>query len=173
MRVHLGSDHAAFDVKNELARWLEADGHEVVDHGPHVLDPDDDYPVYCIRAARGVAADLGSAGVVLGGSGNGEQIAANKVAGVRAALAWSEETAALAREHNDANVLSVGARMHDVDTIRSFVRTFLTTDFSHGERHERRIGMITAFELDGTVPPFPDVPGAADTTNASDTSRDA
>src|SRR4051794_11722086 len=112
MRVHLGADHAAFEAKNELATWLAGEGHEVVDHGPHVLDPDDDYPVFCIRAAQGVANDAGSLGVVLGGSGNGEQISANKVKGIRAALAWSDRTAALAREHNDANVLSIGARMH-------------------------------------------------------------
>ena len=173
MRVHLGADHAAFEAKNELAAVLEAAGHEIVDHGPHVFDPDDDYPVFCLRAAAAVVADPGSRGVVLGGSGNGEQIVANKVAGVRAALAWSEQTAALAREHNDANVISVGARMHDVDTVAAIVRTFLDTHFSQGERHERRIGMITAYERDGVLPPFPDVPGAADLTNAVDTDRDA
>ena len=173
MRVHIGADHAAFEAKNELAKALEADGHEVVDHGPHVYDADDDYPVFCLRAAAGVVADPGSRGVVLGGSGNGEQIVANKVAGVRAALAWSEQTASLAREHNDANVVSVGARMHDSETVTAIVRTFLATDFSHGERHERRIGMITAYERDVVLPPFPDVPGGADVTNAVDTGRDA
>src|SRR5690606_20713762 len=105
MRVHLGSDHAGFELKQHLAGWLADHGYEVVDHGPTEYDPDDDYPVFCLRAARGVVADPGSLGIVLGGSGNGEQIAANKVAGVRAALAWNEETAALARQHNDANVL--------------------------------------------------------------------
>ena len=154
MRVHLGADHAAFDVKAKVSAWLEEQGHEVVDHGPHVLDPLDDYPVFCLRAAEGVAADPGSVGVVLGGSGNGEQIAANKVAGVRAALAWSEQTAALAREHNDANVVSVGARMHRPDEIIAIVDTFLSTEFSADERHHRRIGMLTAYELDGTLPPF-------------------
>jgi len=160
MRVHIGSDHAAFDTKNVLVAWLEAEGHEVVDHGPRVLDPDDDYPVYCLRTAAGVAADPGSLGVVLGGSGNGEQIAANKVRGIRAALAWSEETAALAREHNDANVLSIGARMHTAEVATTFVATFLSTPFSRGERHERRVGMLTTYELDGTLPPYalPDVP---------------
>jgi len=173
MRVHIGADHAAFEAKNDLATWLGEQGHEVVDHGPHIYDADDDYPVFCLRAAEGVVADAGSLGIVLGGSGNGEQIAANKVRGVRAALAWSEQTASLAREHNDANVVSVGARMHDIPTVRAIVTAFLTTDFSKGERHERRIGQITAFEIDGTLPPFRDVPGAADTTNAVDTNQDA
>ena len=173
MRVHLGADHAALEAKNELAAWLQAEGHEVVDHGPHGYDADDDYPVFCLRAAQGVAADAGSFGIVLGGSGNGEQISANKVRGIRAALAWSDETAALAREHNDANVVSIGARMHDLETVRGIARTFLTTDFSRGERHERRIGMITAYELDGTLPAFGDVSGAADTSNAVDTNHDA
>jgi len=162
MRVHLGADHAAFEAKNDLALWLRSSGHEVVDHGPHHYDADDDYPVFCLRAARGVVADSGSVGVVLGGSGNGEQIVANKVRGVRAALAWSEQTAQLAREHNDANVVSIGARMHDVATVRAIVGAFLATPFSRGERHERRIGMITAYELDGTLPPFPDVAAAVD-----------
>src|SRR6478735_1591700 len=99
MRVHLGADHAAFESKNDLAAWLESEGHEVVDHGPLLYDALDDYPVFCLRAAEGVVADAGSVGIVLGGSGNGEQIAANKVRGVRAALAWSEQTASLAREH--------------------------------------------------------------------------
>src|SRR5689334_6980791 len=107
MRVHLGSDHAGLELKEHLTAWLREHGHEPVDHGPFVYDALDDYPVFCLRAAAGVVADEGSLGVVIGGSGNGEQIAADKVAGVRSALAWSEETARLAREHNDANVLSV------------------------------------------------------------------
>src|SRR6478735_4550449 len=126
MRVHLGADHAAFEAKNDLVSWLEGEGHEVVDHGPHVYDADDDYPVFCLRAAEGVVADPGSFGIVLGGSGNGEQIVANKVNGVRAALAWSVQTAQLAREHNDANVVSVGARMHDGPTVRAIVGAFLS-----------------------------------------------
>src|SRR6478735_11209727 len=114
MRVHLGSDHAGLDLKNHLVSWLREHGHEPVDHGPFVYDALDDYPVFCLRAAEGVVADPGSLGVVIGGSGNGEQIAANKVDGVRAALAWSEETASLARQHNDANVISVGGRMNSL-----------------------------------------------------------
>ena len=116
MRVHLGCDHAGLELKDHLLAWLTEHGHEPVDHGPFVYDAQDDYPVFCLRAAEGVAADrdagLDSLGVVIGGSGNGEQMAANKVRGVRAALVWSEETARLAREHNDANVISVGGRMH-------------------------------------------------------------
>src|SRR3954449_11073816 len=112
MRVHLGSDHAGLELKDHLVGWLREQGHEPVDHGPFVYDAQDDYPVFCLRAAEGVVGDEGSLGVVIGGSGNGEQIAANKVKGVRAALAWSVETAELGRLHNNANVVSVGARMH-------------------------------------------------------------
>ncbi len=116
MRVHLGSDHAGLELKEHLLSHLAEKGHEVVDHGPFIYDAVDDYPPFCLRAAEGVIADredsVQSFGIVIGGSGNGEQIAANKVKGIRAALVWSEETAVLAREHNDANVISVGGRMH-------------------------------------------------------------
>ncbi len=151
MRVHLGSDHAGFELKEHLARWLADNGHEVVDHGPAEYDPDDDYPPFCVRTARGVVTDPGSLGIVLGGSGNGEQIAANKVAGIRAALAWSEETARLARLHNDANVVSVGARMHTPDEATGFVKVFLTTEFSGEERHVRRIAMLSRYEESGVI----------------------
>ncbi|MGI8523910.1 MAG: ribose-5-phosphate isomerase [Nocardioides sp.] len=155
MRVHLGSDHAGLELKAHLHDWLVERGHEPVDHGPFVYDADDDYPVFCLRAAAGVVADPGSLGVVIGGSGNGEQIAANKVAGVRAALAWSEETARLARQHNDANVVAVGGRMHPVDDLTRFVAIFLDTPFSGEERHERRIAMLTDYEATGDLPPLP------------------
>jgi ribose 5-phosphate isomerase B len=155
MRVHLGADHAAFDAKNHLAESLRATGHEVVDHGPFRYDPDDDYPPFCLRAAEAAARDQGSFGVVLGGSGNGEQIAANKVRGVRAALAWSEDTARLAREHNDANVLSLGARQHERAEVVAFVEVFLGTAYSNEERHIRRIGMISRYEETGELPPLP------------------
>ena len=144
--VHVGSDHAGFDLKAALLEILASEGHEVVDHGAHALDPDDDYPAFCIATAQAVVADQGSLGVVIGGSGNGEQIAANKVMGVRAALAWSEETATLSREHNDANVVAIGARMHDIDTAVGLVRLFLATPFSQGERHVRRIAEVAAYE---------------------------
>ncbi len=156
MRVHLGSDHAGLDLKDHLVGWLREQGHEPVDHGPFRFDPLDDYPVFCLRAARGVVEDPGSLGVVIGGSGNGEQIAANKVPGVRAALAWSDATAALAREHNDANVLSVGGRMHPVEEMTRFVHVFLTTDFTGAERHVRRIAMLADFESTGELPALPD-----------------
>ena len=159
MRVHLGSDHAGLDLKAGLTDRLSSQGHEVVDHGPYVFDPDDDYPVFCLRAAEAVVADqrggLAALGVVIGGSGNGEQIAANKVAGVRSALVWSEETATLARRHNDANVISVGGRLHTAEEIVRFVETFLTTDFSRAERHIRRIAQLAAYERSGQLPPLP------------------
>jgi ribose 5-phosphate isomerase B len=155
MRVHLGSDHAGFELKTALVTRLTELGHEPVDHGPLHYDALDDYPPFCLRAARAVVADEGSLGVVIGGSGNGEAIAANKVAGVRCALAHSEQTARLAREHNDANVVSVGARMHDEATALRLVEVFLTTPFSADERHLRRIGMLAEYERTGVLPPLP------------------
>jgi ribose 5-phosphate isomerase B len=152
MRVHMGSDHAGFEVKNRLAESLRASGLDVVDHGPHVYDALDDYPPFCIRAAEAVAADDGALGVVLGGSGNGEQMAANKVTGVRAALAWSVETARLAREHNNAQVVSIGARMHSFEEVQQLVEVFLRTPFSGEERHTRRIAMLHTYEETGEVP---------------------
>jgi ribose 5-phosphate isomerase B len=163
MRVHLGSDHAGLELKQHLTGWLLEHGYEVVDHGPFVYDPVDDYPVFCLRAARGVVDEPGSLGVVIGGSGNGEAIAANKVDGVRAALAWSEETARLGRQHNDANVVSVGGRMHTIDEMTRFIEVFLTTSFTGEERHARRIGMLTDYETTGTLPPLP---GAATPSDA-------
>jgi ribose 5-phosphate isomerase B len=160
MRVHLGSDHAGLDLKDHLLTWLRDHGYEPVDHGPFVYDAVDDYPVFCLRAAEAVVAErdrgLDSLGVVIGGSGNGEQIAANKVTGVRAALAWSEETATLAREHNDANVVSVGGRMHSLDDMTRFVEIFLATPFSGEERHVRRIGQLASYEATGEPPPLPE-----------------
>jgi ribose 5-phosphate isomerase B len=155
MRVHLGCDHAGLDLKAHLVAWLTEQGHEPVDHGPFVYDALDDYPVFCLRAAEGVAADPGSLGVVIGGSGNGEQMAANKVQGIRCALVWSEETAALAREHNDAQVVSIGGRMHTVAEMTRFVEVFLDTQFSEEERHARRIAMLTDYERTGELPPLP------------------
>ncbi len=156
MRVYLGSDHAGFELKNHLVGWLAQQGHQVVDCGPASYDPEDDYPPYVLRAAEAVAREAGSMGIVIGGSGNGEAMAANKVKGVRAALAWSEETASLAREHNDANVISIGARMHGIEQATRFVQVFLTTAFSGGERHSRRIGMLTRYETTGELPPCPE-----------------
>ena len=153
MRVHLGSDHAGFELKQAVARRLVELGHEPVDHGPEEYDAADDYPPYVLRAAQGVAGDPGSLGVVLGGSGNGEAIAANKVQGVRCALAWSRQTAALAREHNDANVVSLGARMHDEQVALELLEGFVSTEYSGEPRHSRRIAMLSAYEQSGVLPP--------------------
>jgi ribose 5-phosphate isomerase B len=152
VRVYLGSDHAGFELKAFLVEHLTSLGHDVVDVGPDVFDPDDDYPPFCIETAHRVVADSGSLGVVIGGSGNGEQISANKVPGCRAALAWSTETARLAREHNDAQVVGIGARMHAPAEAAEIVETFLTTSFSGGERHSRRIRQISDFESTGEAP---------------------
>lgn len=148
MRIYLGSDHAGFELKSAIVEHLTKAGHEAVDLGAHTYQPLDDYPPFCIEAGRRVVADEGSLGVVIGGSGNGEQIAANKVAGVRAILAWSIETATLGRQHNNANVISIGGRMHDVPTALSFVDAFIDTDFSHDQRHQRRIDLMSAYEAD-------------------------
>lgn len=155
MRVYIGSDHAGFELKNHLVKWLTERGYEVTDIGPAVYDAQDDYPPFCIETARRVVADEGSLGLVLGGSGNGEQIAANKVKGVRSALVWSKETARLAREHNDANVISIGARMHSLEEATGFVETFLDTPYSGEERHSRRIRMLSDYETTGQLPPLP------------------
>jgi ribose 5-phosphate isomerase B len=156
MRVHLGSDHAGLELKQHLMTWLREEGHEPLDHGPYVYDAEDDYPPYCLRTGEAVVADAGSLGIVIGGSGNGEQMAANKVTGVRAALVWSADTARLAREHNDANVMSIGARNHSLDDATALVGTFLATEFSGGPRHLRRIGMLTGYEQTGRLPDAPD-----------------
>jgi len=146
MRVHIATDHAGLEFKDALTEHLAALGYEVVDHGAYEYDAEDDYPQFCIAAAQAVAAEPGSLGVVFGGSGNGEQISANKVPGIRAALAWSIETAKLAREHNDANVVGIGARQHSQEDAFKIIDAFLTTDFTDAERHVRRIGQIAQFE---------------------------
>ncbi|MFD0787179.1 ribose-5-phosphate isomerase [Micromonospora azadirachtae] len=155
MRVYLGSDHAGYELKVHLASYLANQGYEVVDVGPHVFDPDDDYPAFCLHTGDRVVADEGSLGVVIGGSGNGEQIAANKIAGVRAALAWNTETAQLSREHNDANIVAVGARQHTLDEATAIVEAFLSTPFSGNERHARRIKQVAAYEASRELPPLP------------------
>ena len=155
VRVYLGSDHAGFELKARLADWLAQAGHEPVDCGPSSYQPDDDYPVYVMRAATSVVGDPGSLGIVIGGSGNGEQIASNKVRGVRAALAWTEETARLARQHNNANVLSLGAREYPLEDAVGFARVFVETPFSGEPRHVRRLGMIAAYEESAELPAEP------------------
>ena len=156
MRVYLGSDHAGFELKQRLVDHVRGLGHEPIDCGPFEYDAEDDYPPFVLSAASRVAADPGSAGIVLGGSGNGEAIAANKVRGIRCALAFSTDTARLAREHNDANVLSLGARMFDADAALEFVRIFLSTSFTGDERHVRRLAQLGAYEASGELPPLPD-----------------
>jgi ribose 5-phosphate isomerase B len=151
MRVYLGSDHAGFELKARLLEHVTSLGHEAVDCGAFSYDPEDDYPAPCITAGHRTVADPGSLAVVVGGSGNGEQIAANKVPGVRAALVWSDDTARLAREHNDANVISLGARNHPVEDALRFVEIFLATPFSQGERHRRRIAQLAEYEQTGHI----------------------
>jgi ribose 5-phosphate isomerase B len=155
MRIHIATDHAGLDLSRHLQQHLTDAGHDVVDHGPQSYDPLDDYPTFCINAARAVARDrtdgVEALGVVFGGSGNGEQIAANKVTGIRAALVWSLATAQLAREHNDANVISIGARQHTVEEAVSFIDAFIATPYPGDERHARRIAQLAEYETAGAI----------------------
>ena len=155
MRIHIATDHAGLETSHFLIDSLTSLGHEVFDHGPKSYDPLDDYPSFCINAALAVVHDqqAGSEalGVVLGGSGNGEQIAANKVKGIRAALAWNADTARLAREHNDANVIALGARQHSKEEVLELIKVFIAEPFSGDERHTRRIGKIATYELTGEI----------------------
>ena len=151
MRIHIGSDHAGLEFKNELITHLVVNGHDVTDHGPYEYDALDDYPDFCIPCAEAVAKDSTSVGIVLGGSGNGEQISANKVKGIRAALVWSLETAKLAREHNNANVISVGQRQHTAQEVKDFIDLFLATKFPGDERHVRRVQKVSNYEITGDL----------------------
>lgn len=158
MRVHIATDHAGLDFSLALQESLAAEGFEVIDHGPIEYDAVDDYPSFCINAAIAVAKDqaagIEALGVVFGGSGNGEQMAANKVAGIRAALVWSEATATLAREHNNANVIAIGARQHSFEEALTLIKLFLSTPYPGEERHTRRINQIAEFEATGTIAGF-------------------
>ncbi|MGH3651446.1 ribose-5-phosphate isomerase [Glutamicibacter sp.] len=155
MRVHIATDHAGLELSDYLVKHLTAKGYEMVNHGPKSYDPEDDYPAFCINAAQAVVEDqrsgVAALGIVLGGSGNGEQIAANKVEGIRAALAWNMDTAKLAREHNNANVIAVGGRQHSVEEAAELIEAFLAEPFSEAERHVRRIGKIATYETTGEV----------------------
>lgn len=144
MRISIGCDHAGYHLKQRLAAYLRAGGHEVVDFGTHSDQPVD-YPDFCAPAARAVVSGDADVGIVLGGSGQGEQIVANKVRGVRAALCYDLETARLARRHNDANVVSIGARLTDPDVAERIVDAFLSTPFEGG-RHRARIEKIAQVE---------------------------
>lgn len=154
MRIYLGSDHAGLELKNHFVERLAARGHDVTDVGPHAYDADDDYPPFCVETARLVVDDDGSLGLVIGGSGNGEQIASNKVPGARAALTWNVETARLARRHNNALLAAIGARMHPVEEAERIVDAFLTTEFEGG-RHQRRIDLLVQYERTGEPPALP------------------
>ena len=156
MRIYLGADHAGFELKNTIKDHLLAGGYEVIDCGAHVYDADDDYPAFCIAAAQGVVDNPGSLGIVLGGSGNGEQIAANKVKGARCALAWSVETARLAREHNNAQLIGIGGRMHSAAEALEIVDAFLDQAWSENPRHQRRIDILAEFENTGVAPEIPE-----------------
>jgi ribose 5-phosphate isomerase B len=159
MRIHLGTDHAGLEFSKTLATHLAEAGHEVIDHGPTSYDPLDDYPSFCINAAKAVVRDqsagIQALGLVFGGSGNGEQIAANKVVGVRAALVWNHSTAVLARQHNDANVISIGARQHSEDEVIALVDAFIAEPFSNEERHARRIAQLAEYETTGQIAGHP------------------
>jgi ribose 5-phosphate isomerase B len=155
MRLYLGSDHAGFELKNHLVNHLAKQGHDVVDVGPHVYDAEDDYPAFCFHTGVKVVADPGSLGIVIGGSGNGEQIAANKVPGVRSALVWKTEIAELARQHNDSNVIAIGARQHTLDEATAFVEAFIATSFSGNVRHARRISQLADYEVARELPELP------------------
>ena len=146
MRIHFASDHAGFELKEHLREHFADAGHEVIDHGAFAYDAQDDYPAFCIAAAEAVVAAPGDLGIVIGGSGNGEQLAANRVRGIRAALVWSVETAKLARQHNDAQIGSIGARMHSLDEATAIADAFVAEPFSGDARHQRRIDEMTAYE---------------------------
>lgn len=158
MRVYLGSDHAGYELKQHVIDHLTKAGHRPVDCGAYHYDADDDYPAFCIAAAARTVADPDSLGIVIGGSGNGEQIAANKVPGVRCALAWSTESAALAREHNNAQLIGIGGRMQTVPEALAIVDSFLNTPWSKAERHQRRIDILDEYERTGQAPPVPGEP---------------
>ena len=146
MKIHVACDHAAFELKEALVSHLQEKGLEVIDHGSKEYDAEDDYPNTCIPCAEAVLADKGTLGVVLGGSGNGEQMAANCVKGIRAALAWSLETAKLARMHNNAQIVAVGARMHEVPEALAIIDAFIPEPFTGEQRHQRRIDLMDKYE---------------------------
>ena len=142
MKIAIGSDHAGFDYKEKLKTYLAEQGHTVVDFGTYSSDAAD-YPLFIRPTAEAVANGECERGIVLGGSGNGEAIVANRVNGVRCALCWNVESARLGRQHNNANVISIGQRMIDRDTALEIVRVWLDTPFEGG-RHIKRIEMIDA-----------------------------
>ena len=143
MKIAIGSDHAGFSYKEEIKKLLQSLGHEVIDKGTYVAEPASDYPPFCHAAAAAVPSGEADRAIVLGGSGNGEAIVANRVAGVRCALCWTVEIARLGRRHNDANCISIGERTVDLPLALDIVRAWLDTPFEGG-RHAKRIAMIDA-----------------------------
>jgi ribose 5-phosphate isomerase B len=143
-RIAIGSDHAGYELKVHLAKLLADEGHDVVDLGTDSTEPVD-YPIFCAAVGRAVRDGRAEVGIVVGGSGQGEQLAANKVRGVRAALCNDLYTARMARAHNDANVLSIGARVVGVGLAEAILQTFLSIEFEGG-RHARRVAMLTDLE---------------------------
>jgi ribose 5-phosphate isomerase B len=144
MKIAIGSDHAGFNYKQKIIEHLKEKGHEVIDFGTHSADSTD-YPLWIIPTAEAVVRGEAELGIVLGGSGNGEAIAANKVKGVRCGLCWSDETAELCRQHNNANVLSLGQRMISIEIAFRIVDIFLQSSFEGG-RHTRRIEELARYE---------------------------
>ena len=143
MKIAIGSDHAGFHFKEAIKEYLRREGHDVQDLGTYAAQPAVDYPLYVRPVAEAVAAGDAERGVVLGGSGNGEAIVANRVPGVRCALCWNEESARLGRQHNDANLISLGERMMTPEMALAIVRIWLETPFEGG-RHQHRIDLIDA-----------------------------
>lgn len=148
MKIYVASDHAGFDLKGVLFAYLQSKGHEVEDMGAHTLDSQDDYPDFIFPCAQKVGNDPGSLGIVIGGSGQGEAVVANKAKGVRAALyyGYNLDIIKLSKEHNNANVLSLGARFLNEEQAKEAVDLWLSTKFSGEERHARRIKKIEEFE---------------------------
>ena len=146
MKIFLGTDHAGLQLKEEIKKFLVALGHEVEDCGAKEFDANDDYPDFCSSAAAKVAENAGSMGFVFGKSGAGEAIVANKIKGVRAVVAVNEENVKLARQHNDANVLSLGSIFYDSEMARKLAKLFIETPFSEEPRHARRIDKIKKLE---------------------------
>ena len=158
MRVYLGSDHGGYELKQFIIEHLRQGEHKPIDCGAYTYDAEDDYPAFCIAAALKTVADPGSLGIVLGGSGNGEQVAANKVPGARCALAWSTETASLARQHNNARLIGIGGRLHTVEEALAIVDAFVSTPWSEAPRHQRRVDIVDDYERTRIAPPVPGAP---------------
>ena len=152
MKIYIGTDHAGFELKEELKIFLEKLGCKVEDKGAYEFDEEDDYPDFIFHVVKAVAEDiirdLDSRGIVIGGSGQGEAIVANKVRGIRAAVVYDEYSAKMSREHNDANIISLGNRTLDIDKAKALVKIWLETPFSNEERHKRRIEKIKKLEKD-------------------------